>query len=122
MSPKVHYNSMRSWLWCPLQTRHVLVDNAGMRGIAHASMSSLDGVTTSQREREAAAKARASLDFSSLSDRAAKGARPPAFQRAQSADIPGKSKKHSQVMCRLGFILRAELLFCESQPHRCGKL
>ena len=72
---------------------------AGMRGVAHSSMSSLDGVTTSQRDREAAAKARASLDFSSLSDRAGKGARPPAYQRAQSADIPGKGKKHSQVVC-----------------------
>ncbi len=72
-----------------------------MRGVAHSSLSSLDGAATSQRDREAAAKARASLDFSPLSDRAGKGKRPPAFQRAQSADIPGKSKKHSQAVCCL---------------------
>ena len=71
---------------------------AGMRGVAHSSLSSLDGITTSQRDRDAAAKARASLDFSSLSERAAKGTRPQAYQRAQSADIPGQSKTHSQVV------------------------
>ena len=85
-------------------------------------MSSLDGVTTSQRDREAAAKARASLDFSSLSDRAAKGARPPASQRAQSAEIPGKSKQQSQVLCRLEEIPQAEFIVCESQQHQCGML
>lgn len=76
-----------------------LVESAGMRGVAHASMTSLDGASTMYRDKEAAAKARASLDFSSLSDRAAKGARPPPYQRAQSADIHGKSQhKHQQVV------------------------
>ena len=76
-----------------------LCEIAGMRGVAHASMTSLDGASTLYRDKEAAAKARASLDFSSLSDRAAKGPRAPPYQRAQSADIPGKSQhKHQQVV------------------------
>lgn len=77
--------------------------HAGMRGIASSSMTSLDGkgATSSYRDREAAAKARASLDFSSLSERAAKGTRPLPHQRAKSADIPANSQhKHHQVRVR----------------------
>ena len=74
---------------------------AGMRGIAHSSMTSLDGNSAASfRDREAAAKARASLDFSSLSGRAGKGVRLSPSQRAQSADIPAKMKhaqSHQQV-------------------------
>ena len=84
--------------WCEMLSCH-----AGMRGIASSSMTSLDGkgAASSYRDREAAAKARASLDFSSLSERAAKGTGPLPHQRAKSADIPANSQhKHHQVMVR----------------------
>ena len=70
------------------------LSRAGMRGIASSSMTSLDGsAAASMREREAAAKARASLDFSLL----AEGARAPAHQRARSAEIAAQAQHKQQV-------------------------
>ena len=71
---------------------------AGMRGIASSSMTSLDGsAAASVREREAAAKARASLDFSSLAERASEGGRPCAHQRARSAEVAAQAQQQQQV-------------------------
>ena len=74
------------------------VPRAGMRGIASSSMTSLDGsAAASVREREAAAKARASLDFSALAERASEGGRPSAHQRARSAEVAAQAQQQQQV-------------------------
>lgn len=84
-------------LWGHRQSGEAVL-RAGMRGIASSSMTSLDGsAAASVREREAAAKARASLDFSSLAERASEGGRPSAHQRARSAEVAAQAQQQQQV-------------------------